>query len=153
MCCRSALGQARAWNGLHGSCTEPEPWQVGCDGLYRLRVLRLVWTCIPTQLPHRYAHHTHWRALAGGRAERWPIDSKIIYRPRLPMEGHPDFRHSHRSLHTDPKKPEEQLCPQPACGGDGVQPMCCSWHRACLQGVARTKSTFNIRQPLQGSQR
>lgn len=122
-------------------------------GLYRLTVLHLVWTCIPTLLPQRYGHHIHWRALAGGRAEGWPIDSETIYHPCLPMEGHPDLRHSHGSSHTDPKEPEEQLCPQPACGGDGVQPMCCSWHRVGLRGAARTKFTFNIRQPLQRSQR
>lgn len=109
--------------------------------------------CIPKLLPHRNAHYAHWRALAGGRAEGWPIDPEMIYYPCLPVEGHADFRHSHWSSHTSPEEPDEQLCPRPAREGDGVQPVCCFRHRARLRGAARTRSTFNIRQPSQGSQR
>lgn len=136
-----------AMDGLHGSHTDPEPWDVG--GLYRLMLLHLVWTCVPTLLTHR---SVHWSALTDGRAERWPIDSKVIYHPCLPTEGHTDLRHRHRCSHTDPKEPEEQIHPLPAWGGDGVQPTCCSWHEACLQGAMRTPSTFSIRQLIKGNE-
>lgn len=51
---QSCSWAGEAMDGLHGSHTDPEPWDVG--GLYRLMLLHLVWTCVPTLLPHRSVH-------------------------------------------------------------------------------------------------
>lgn len=121
--------QICAWAGMgQTSWFMDRPWTMGFDGLYTYRHgVSLGWYV----LPHRYIHHTHWRALAGRRADGWLVDSEMIYCSHLPMEGHPDFRCSHGSSHTDPK---EQPCPWPAHGGDRIQPACCSWRWACLPG-------------------